>query len=104
MSWQTEIYMMFVNDPMHHTANYDIDKLIDEIIENDLTDREGEILFARFAEHITLEEIGKELNVTRERVRQLEAKALKRIEKRIRRKLYESKFTNNVCTPRRNGA
>ncbi len=88
--------MMFVNDPVHHTANYDIDKLIDEIIANDLTDREGEILFARFAEHITLEEIGKELNVTRERVRQIEAKALRIIKKRIRRKLYESKIANYI--------
>lgn len=96
MSWQTEVYATVMKCLIPDYEVESITKLIDEIIENNLTDREGEILFARFAEHITLEEIGKELNVTRERVRQLEAKALKRIKKRIRRKLYESKIANNV--------
>ncbi len=49
----------------------------------DLTDREQKILAMRFGledgvSH-TLEEVGKEFNVTRERIRQIQAKALERI-------------------------
>ncbi|MDD2978706.1 MAG: sigma-70 family RNA polymerase sigma factor [Hespellia sp.] len=48
-----------------------------------LTPREREIIIARFGlltgEPKTLEEIGSELNVTRERIRQIEAKALKKL-------------------------
>jgi RNA polymerase primary sigma factor len=49
----------------------------------DLTDREQRILAMRFGlddgvTH-TLEEVGKEFGVTRERIRQIEAKAIERI-------------------------
>jgi RNA polymerase primary sigma factor len=48
-----------------------------------LTDREREVMRLRYGlgterEH-TLEEIGRRLSITRERVRQLEAKALKKM-------------------------
>ncbi len=50
---------------------------------NNLTDREREILLLRFGlENVrphTLEEVGKIFNVTRERIRQIEAKAIKRL-------------------------
>ena len=64
-----------------------------EILE-DLTPRERRILDMRFglADGIThtLEEVGKEFNVTRERIRQIEAKALQRIrEHRKLKKLEE---------------
>jgi len=53
----------------------------------DLTPREQKILEMRFGltdgvSH-TLEEVGKEFDVTRERIRQIEAKALEKISKHV---------------------
>lgn len=47
-----------------------------------LLPREKQILNERFNEFKTLEEIGKDLHITRERVRQLEYRALKKLEKK----------------------
>ena len=48
-----------------------------------LTDREKKVLMLRFGlkdgRSRTLEEVGKEFNVTRERIRQIEAKALRKL-------------------------
>jgi len=48
-----------------------------------LTDREEKVLRLRFGlddgRQRTLEEVGKEFNVTRERIRQIEAKALRKL-------------------------
>lgn len=46
-----------------------------------LTPREEKIYELRFRQHKTLEESGKELGVTRERIRQLEARVLEKIKK-----------------------
>ncbi len=50
---------------------------------NSLTEREGKVLKLRFGledgRSRTLEEVGKEFNVTRERIRQIEAKALRKL-------------------------
>lgn len=55
---------------------------LDEIIET-LTPREAKVLRLRFGledgKARTLEEVGKEFNVTRERIRQIEAKALRKL-------------------------
>lgn len=40
------------------------------------TDREEEVLRLRLEDHLTLDQVAKRLNVTRERIRQIEAKAL----------------------------
>ena len=53
-----------------------------------LTDREERVLRLRFGmddgKARTLEEVGKEFNVTRERIRQIEAKALRKLRQRSR--------------------
>ena len=49
----------------------------------ELTDREEKVIRLRYGiddgRNHTLEEVGKEFNVTRERIRQIEAKALKKL-------------------------
>ena len=45
----------------------------------DLTDREQKILYMRFNNHMTLEQIGRKHNITRERVRQCVAKGLRKL-------------------------
>ena len=59
-----------------------------------LTPREGEILRLRFGmDNIkphTLEEVGRLFNVTRERIRQIEAKAIKRLKQDMKNKMEKS--------------
>jgi RNA polymerase primary sigma factor len=64
-------------------VNEDLRKHIDEILQN-LNEREREVIKMRFGlmpdkSERTLEEIGKALNVTRERVRQIENSAIKKL-------------------------
>ena len=60
---------------------------IDELL-NTLTDRERQVLELRFGLHDgktrTLEEVGKHFDVTRERIRQIEGKALNKLKKAAR--------------------
>ena len=55
---------------------------------SDLSPREQEVLVYRYGlngDHpCTLEEVGKKLNVTRERIRQIEAKALRKLKQKHR--------------------
>ena len=59
-----------------------LDQLMVEVLST-LTDREQKVLRLRFGlddgRARTLEEVGKEFNVTRERIRQIEAKALRKL-------------------------
>ena len=63
-----------------------------------LTSREERVLRMRFGigmvtDH-TLEEVGKQFSVTRERIRQIEAKALKKLQHPNRAKLFKSFLTD----------
>ena len=53
-------------------------KGVAEVLEK-LSEREQMIMWSRYAEKKTLCEVAKELNVTRERIRQIEAKALRKL-------------------------
>ena len=65
---------------------------LDEVL-NTLTEREGKVLRLRFGledgRQRTLEEVGKEFNVTRERIRQIEAKALRKLRHPSRSKILK---------------
>jgi RNA polymerase primary sigma factor len=66
-------------DAASHTL---LKETLDEVL-GTLTDREAKVLKLRFGledgRSRTLEEVGKEFNVTRERIRQIEAKALRKL-------------------------
>ena len=69
--------------PTDSVMNDDLNNQIDEVLEQ-LNEREQAVVRMRFGLLIdksdrTLEEIGKELNVTRERVRQIESSAIKKL-------------------------
>lgn len=72
-------------DTKLNPSDFGIKATIEEIRENleKLPNREAEILVMRYGldgnEPMTLEDIGKKYGVTRERIRQIEAKALKSI-------------------------
>ena len=67
----------------HDAASYTLLKEQLEEVMNTLTPREAKVLKLRFGledgKTRTLEEVGKEFNVTRERIRQIEAKALRKL-------------------------
>lgn len=90
-------YMDFVADEdgltPHDTAAYTFLKEQLEEVMKDLTEREAMVLKLRFGldngKGRTLEEVGKVFNVTRERIRQIEAKALKKLSNSTYRKKLE---------------
>ena len=71
-----------VASPLEATIRYDLQRQIGNVL-NTLTPREEKVLRKRFGigettDH-TLEEVGQDFEVTRERIRQIEAKALRKL-------------------------
>jgi len=79
--------------PVESAVRYDLQRQIDTILSS-LTPREELVLRKRFGigqeqEH-TLEEVGQSFDVTRERIRQIEAKALRKLRHPSRSKRLRS--------------
>ncbi len=79
-------------DPSHYPMNLlqelfgdaarfspDAEARLERVIREKLNERSGEILLSRYRDHKTLQEIGEEHGVSRERIRQILEKALKRL-------------------------
>ena len=68
--------------PIDATTNSSLNFVVQEVLEG-LTERESKVLRMRFGINMntdhTLEEVGKQFDVTRERIRQIEAKALRKL-------------------------
>ncbi|WP_169891099.1 sigma-70 family RNA polymerase sigma factor [Litchfieldia alkalitelluris] len=77
------------NDPAIMAERNDIKAYVHQILD-DLTDREANVLRLRYGiddgRERTLEEVGKVFGVTRERIRQIEAKAFRKLKHRLSRK------------------
>ncbi len=79
--------------PLEFAINYDLQDQVRKVLQT-LTPREEKVLRRRFgigeaADH-TLEEVGQEFDVTRERIRQIEAKALRKLRHPSRSKRLKS--------------
>lgn len=74
-----------LNTPDEEYFKFELRNTIGEIFQSNLTEREMQVLYYRFGfkndETKTLEDIGQIFNVTRERIRQIEAKALTKLQK-----------------------
>jgi len=81
-----------VENPMEEAGFSMLKERITEVLDS-LTEREREVLEQRFGladgYSRTLEEVGKQFNVTRERIRQIEAKALRKMRHPVRLKRLE---------------
>lgn len=87
--------------PADTVANNDLKERVREVLKS-LTPREEKVLKMRFgidvaSEH-TLEEVGKDFSVTRERIRQIEVKALRKLRHPSRSKKLESFFNKEYDT------
>ncbi|MBI3954450.1 RNA polymerase sigma factor RpoD [Candidatus Collierbacteria bacterium] len=75
--------------PYEATSKQLMQENLEEVLKT-LTDRESKVLKMRFGLHggkaLTLEEVGREFGVTRERIRQIESKALRKLRHSSRRR------------------
>ena len=88
--------------PVDAVVNDDLKEKVREILKT-LTPREEKVLKMRFgidvaSEH-TLEEVGKDFSVTRERIRQIEVKALRKLRHPSRSKKLQSFFDKEIDIP-----
>ena len=77
-----------IENPVDYTTRIVLREQLDEVLDT-LTDREENVLRLRFGHDgkmRTLEDVGKVFNVTRERIRQIEAKALRKLRQPSRSK------------------
>lgn len=84
--------------PEEIAKKIDISTTISNLLENNLSKREIEIISLRYAlnnqQEMTLEEIGKKFNVTRERIRQIETNALSKMASSNLAKKYKSAISD----------
>ena len=82
-----------IETPEEVVAKEALHNKLEEIMDGALTDREIRIIKLRFGwfdgRPRTLEEIGNEFNVTRERIRQIEAKAMRKLRHPQRKRILE---------------
>jgi len=93
------------SSPADIVANSDLKEKVREVLKT-LTPREEKVLKMRFgidvaSEH-TLEEVGKDFSVTRERIRQIEVKALRKLRHPSRSKKLQSFFEKEILLPEDN--
>ena len=86
-------------DPMDVVLRKDKRKFMREFFDSELAPREAKVLRMRFGVDIdndyTLEEVGRQFEVTRERIRQIEAKALRKMRSQKREEVLRKRLGEN---------
>lgn len=87
-----------LESPEEYVNNQELKEVINSVLKL-LTPRERKVLQFRFGlidgKNRTLEEVGKEFGVTRERIRQIEAKALRKLKSPMKSKLLKEYIEND---------
>lgn len=87
-----------MDSPVDATTSSSLNYVVQEVLEG-LTERESKVLRMRFGINMntdhTLEEVGKQFDVTRERIRQIEAKALRKLRHPSRAEMLRSFLTGS---------
>ncbi|MGU9951403.1 MAG: RNA polymerase sigma factor RpoD [Gammaproteobacteria bacterium WSBS_2016_MAG_OTU1] len=93
-------------DPQDKLLGKDFNEFLEKILKEVLSPREAQVLCMRYGidtrSEFTLEEVGRQLDVTRERIRQIEAKALRKLRNPSRLKKLQE-YINNQGQGLRNG-
>ena len=88
-----------VVDPMEVLLRGDMKKFMSDFFDNELAPREARVLRMRFGidsnSDYTLEEVGRQFDVTRERIRQIEVKALRKMRSPKREQLLRQRLGQN---------
>ena len=81
LSWQETLWLAVTGEHDIRRIPPDVEESIDYVLAIDkiLSTREYAVIFYRFHDRLTLEETGKIYDITRDRVRQIESKALRKL-------------------------
>lgn len=96
MTATEKLYMDVMRCNVEETASYmpiDAEETVHDLLTNysnwGLSEREAKVLKLRYYEDMTMEKVGRAFGVTKERIRQVEAKALRKLMHPTRRKKLE---------------
>lgn len=90
--WDNRLEDMQDNEGVRQIAHEQAEDLMKQVMDTALTPREKQVLNMRFGMHgatKSFDEMGKELDVSRERIRQIEAKALRKLRAHAEREKSE---------------
>lgn len=76
--WQEKLFCAVFSEYNINNVPADIDKSVEYVLET-LPEKEKNVLMYRFKENLTLNEVGEIYNVSRNRIMQIEAKALRKL-------------------------
>ena len=91
LSWQELLWLDIFGEKDYSLIPPDVDEAVDAALKDTyITKRERTVIFMRYKEQMTLDECGKHFNISRDRIRQIEAKALRKL--RMPRRSYWMRY------------
>ena len=81
LKWQEKLFMKVMQCKMEEIPETAVESM-NYSVQHDLSDRERDIIFKRYAEAKTLDEIGREYGFTRQAIQQSEMRAIRKMRRR----------------------